>query len=267
MSKRISYSLLDPYLTHPLKQLYTVKGLPTKLPPECVVLAGHLFAILAGIGFYFSAHYWWGGIIAALGVALNHWADVWDGTHARATNQCRNGGELLDHFLDPISFSWYLIGISLACGLQTLGTIAVICLMAMAVLTNIKAKMTGEFTLSTIGPTEFKTALVFTGIILSFAHYFQLESTIIQKYLGIGFGVLTGFGVIQLVVNLIQSVKEVNTKGTKADTTEWVTVRSEDSCQKVIPKEKPILVRKDETMMEDLDRKKDLADHHKKVSF
>ncbi len=227
MSKRVSYSLLDPILTHPLKQLYTVKGLPSFLPPEMVVLAGHLFAIVGGVGFYFSTSYWWGGFLAATGVALNHWADVWDGTHARATNQCRNGGELLDHFLDPISFSYYLIGISFACGLTSLGTIAVLCLMAMSVLTNIRTKMTGEFTLSTIGPTEFKTALVCAGIGLSSVSLYQIEYPLIQYYLAIGFAALTAFGVLQLIVNLFQSINEVNSKGTPADTTEWVTVRSE----------------------------------------
>ena len=99
MSKRVSYSLLDPWLTFPLKNLYSVKGLPSFIPPECIVLAGHFFALVGAIGFFFSTSYWWGGLLAAFGVALNHWADVWDGTHARNTNQCRNGGELLDHFL------------------------------------------------------------------------------------------------------------------------------------------------------------------------
>lgn len=224
-NKRVSYSLLDPILTHPLKQLYPSQGLSAKIPPESIVLAGHLFAIIGAIGFYFSTSYWWGGLLAALGVAMNHWSDVWDGTHARATNQCRNGGELLDHFLDPISFSYYLIGISFACGYPVLGTVAVLCLMATAVLTNIKTKMTGEFTLSAIGPTEFKTFLVLTGLGLASTFLVPLEPAIIEKYLAIGFAAVAGFGILQLVVNLVRSIHEVNQKGAPADTTDWITVR------------------------------------------
>ncbi len=49
-----------------------------------------------GGGLAFSTRFWWGGLLAAAGVAGNHLCDVLDGTHARTTGQCRNGGELLD---------------------------------------------------------------------------------------------------------------------------------------------------------------------------
>ena len=91
MSKRVSYSPLDPYLTAPLKQLYARLGVPARFPPEGIVVIGHLCAIAGALGFAFADRWWWAGLIAALGVAGNHIADVLDGTHARATNQCRNG--------------------------------------------------------------------------------------------------------------------------------------------------------------------------------
>ena len=87
-------------------------------------------------------------ILTAIGVIGNHTADCIDGTHARRTGQCRNGGELLDHFTDPLSFAYWLVGIGVACGRLDLALVAVICLFAIAVLTNIKAKLIGEFTLA-----------------------------------------------------------------------------------------------------------------------
>ncbi|MCH2113926.1 MAG: CDP-alcohol phosphatidyltransferase family protein [Pirellulales bacterium] len=47
-------------------------------------------------------------MLAAVSGALNQNCDLLDGTHARAIDQCRNGGELLDHFGDllPFSFSY-----------------------------------------------------------------------------------------------------------------------------------------------------------------
>jgi phosphatidylglycerophosphate synthase len=83
--------------------------------------------------------------LAALGVALNHTCDVLDGTHARATNQCRNGGELLDHFVDPLSFAYWAAGLSSAAishslGAPWVGMAGVAVIFATAVLTNIRAK-------------------------------------------------------------------------------------------------------------------------------
>lgn len=166
---RVSHSLLDPWLTAPLKRLYPRLLIPRKFPPEGIVLAGHACAIAGAIGFACSAKWWWGGLVAAAGVALNHFADLMDGTHARATNQCRNGGELLDHFTDPLSFSYWMIGIALAAGAAWWGVAAVLCIYATAVLTNIRAKITGEFALAAFGPTEFKTLLAAFGLAMSAA--------------------------------------------------------------------------------------------------
>ena len=117
------------------------------------------------IGLALSTTHWAGGILAAAGIAGNHFADCIDGTHARATGQCRNGGELLDHFTDPLSFAYWLVGMGVACARIDLALVAVVILFAMAVLTNIKAKLIGEFTLAKYGPTEFKATLMGIGIL------------------------------------------------------------------------------------------------------
>ena len=225
MGKRVSHSVLDPWLTLPIKKCYPLLPIPRALPPECIVLLGHLLAIAAAFGFAFSTEYWWGGLLIALGVAGNHIADVLDGTHARATNQCRNGGELLDHFVDPLSFSYYIVGLGVSCNRLDLGVAGVICIYATSVLTNIKAKMIGEFTLASFGPTEFKTMLVLYGICLipiSPGIATTVEVTDVAFWF---LATLLAVGIIQLIAGLIFAVRDVNAHGAEPDTTEWLTKR------------------------------------------
>ena len=221
MGKRVSYSVLDPVLTTPVKSLYRWLPIPAWFPPEGLVLLGHLLAIGGAIGFAFSTRFAWGGLVAALGVAGNHLADCLDGTHARATDQCRNGGELLDHFCDPLSFAYWLVGMSVSCERLDLGLVAVIGLFATAVLTNIKAKMMGEFTVARFGPTEFKALLVIYGIVLSLT-LSNVLSGIAPTTIALSFfATLILIGLAQLVIQLFLSVKEVNAHGAPPDTTEW----------------------------------------------
>ncbi len=222
MSKRVSLSLLDPLLTKPLKTVYAWLRIPAWFPPEGVVLVGHLCAIAGAIGFAYSTHWWWGGLLGAIGVALNHTADVLDGTHARTTNQCRNGGELLDHFVDPLSFSYWVTGLAYAADSLLLGIGGIIVIYAMAVLTNIKAKMVGEFTLARFGPTEFKSLLVLLGLYLAVTvkQTTKSEATAAQTVYWCVFALFIA-GVVQLLISLRRAVREVNAKGQPADTTEW----------------------------------------------
>ena len=220
MSKRISHSVLDPVIGPRLKSLYPHLHIPRWFPPEGIVLIGHLFAIAGAIGFAFSTQHWWGGLLAAVGVIGNHTADCVDGTHARATGQCRNGGELLDHFTDPLSFAYWLVGIGIAAGSLALSLVAVICLFALAVLTNIKAKLIGEFTLARFGPTEFKTLLVLFGLALSAIMIRQAD--LAESIALAGISALVALGVIQVPLQLIRAVKEVNQSGAAPDTSEWV---------------------------------------------
>lgn len=223
MSRRISHSLLDPIVGPRLQALYPLLRIPRWFPPEGIVLIGHVSAIVGAVGFAFSTQHWWGGLIGCAGVIGNHTADCVDGTHARATGQCRNGGELLDHFTDPLSFAYVLIGLAVACGRLDLGLAAVCCLFAMAVLTNIKAKMTGEFTLSAFGPTEFKTALAFSGIALAIGTTSLLGGTFASQLALCAYAAMVVIGILMLVHQLITSVIEVNHSGSEVDTTEWVT--------------------------------------------
>ena len=225
MSKRISHSLLDPFIGPRLKAFYPHMRIPPWFPPEGIVLTGHVFAALGAVGFALSTTYWWAGLLATFGVVANHTADCVDGTHARTTNQCRNGGELLDHFTDPLSFAYWLTGIGVACNRLDLAIVAIICLFAIAVLTNIKAKLIGEFTLQRFGPTEFKTTLALMGILLTILSFVPQVSTILTVtwfYLA-----LIAVGLTLLPIQLIQSVKEVNANGGAPDTSEWITTESE----------------------------------------
>ncbi len=230
MSHRVSRSLLDPWVGPPIKKLYRFLPIPRWYPPEGIIALGHLSAIAGACGFAWATTTAWGGVLAAVGVAGNHVADCLDGTHARSTGQCRNGGELLDHFTDPLSFAYLLVGLSVGCGRLDLGLAAVIILFSIAVLTNIKAKMIGRFTLATFGPTEFKALLVLFGIVLSVIIAFDggggppLAARLTAGFLWL----LVGVGVLQLVRNLVQSVREVNREGQPPDTTEWDTVRARE---------------------------------------
>ncbi|MEX0703807.1 MAG: CDP-alcohol phosphatidyltransferase family protein [Planctomycetales bacterium] len=223
MPRRVSHSLLDPWLSAPLKGLYPRLPIPRGFPPEGIVLAGHACAIAGAAGFACSSRWWWGGLLAAIGVALNHFADLLDGTHARATSQCRNGGELLDHFTDPLSFSYWMIGVGIAAAAPLWGTAAVVCIYATAVLTNIRAKITGEFALAAFGPTEFKTLLVLFGVAMSAAAAGLFgavdPSTIAFWFLA----PLVTVGAAQLAVQVVRSVREMNAAGVPSDETEWIT--------------------------------------------
>ena len=222
MASRVSYSLLDPWLTHPIKGLYAKLRIPAAFPPEGIVVVGHLLAIAGAVGFALATKFWWAGLLAAVGVILNHTADVLDGTHARATGQCRNGGELLDHFVDPLSFSYWVAGIAYAAECVWLAVAAIIAIYATSVLTNIKAKMVGEFTLARFGPTEVKTLLTLFAL---------LSAAITAGWISVGVStvsiafwfllLLIIAGLVQLKLSLLQAIREVNSGGTAPDTTEW----------------------------------------------
>lgn len=229
MSQRVSHSLLDPWLTRPLKALYPRLRIPRSLPPEAIVWCGHAVAAAGAVGFALSSQFAWAGVLAAAGVALNHTCDVLDGTHARSTGQCRNGGELLDHFVDPLSFSYWAAALAFSASASSkyvtwapwLGVAGVIVIYATAVLTSIRAKMIGEFTLNRFGPTEFKTLLVLLG--LSQAALVGAGDGESAPQIAFWFVVvLVVAGAVQLVLSLWQSVREVNARGAApADTTEW----------------------------------------------
>lgn len=221
LARRVSHSLLDPLLLPWVAPIYAALRIPRGFPPEGIVIIGHLIAAAGAFGFAYATSYWWAGVLAAFAVAGNHLADMVDGTHARRTGQCRNGGELLDHFADPLSFSYWMVGIAVASGRLDLGLVTVICVYATAVLTNIKAKITGEFSLARFGPTEFKVLLVLFALALAascgVASARWSPARIAESVLW-AFSVV---GVVQLIVLLVRSVREVNASRTAADTSDW----------------------------------------------
>ena len=220
MGKRVSHSLLDPLITPLVLPLYRLLHIPRPFPPEGIVVAGHLVAILGAVGFAFSTEAWWGGLLAAAGVAGNHVADMVDGTHARQTGQCRNGGELLDHFMDPLSFSYWMIGMGTSCGSLEMALVGVIVIYATAVLTSIRAKLTGEFTLTHFGPTEMKTLLVLYAITLTVITL-TTPTVNTESVAFYAFGTLVVVGVLQLLRSLVASVRLVNRDGAPPDTSDW----------------------------------------------
>jgi archaetidylinositol phosphate synthase len=223
MGKRVSHSWLDPYFVPLVGPLYRMLPIPRRFPPEGIVVTGHLLAIGGALGFAYSAKYWWGGLLIVAGVAGNHMSDMIDGRHARSTDQCRNGGELLDHFIDPLSFSYWMIGLAVSSEWPYLAIPAVVCLYASALLVSIKAKLMGEFTLARFGPTEYKAMLTAYGLVIA-ALSAQMFGTseglpVIAARCLLGF--LLVWGVIQLIVNLIKAIVEVNAHGAEPDTTPW----------------------------------------------
>lgn len=221
MGKRVSHSLLDPFMIPLVPRLYRVLPIPRRFPPEGIILIGHLLAITGAVGFAYAVTDWWGGVLVAIGVAGNHIADMVDGTHARSTDQCRNGGELLDHFTDPLSFSYWMIGLAVSCQSPYLGIITIVCIYATAVLTNIKAKIMGEFSLAAFGPTEFKTLLVLYGIAMSIIVATAPVAIDARTVALWSLRVLAAVGVLQLILNLVRAVIDVNRSGEAPDTTNW----------------------------------------------
>ncbi len=229
MSKRVSNSLLDPFFMPLVAPLYAILPIPKRFPPEGIIAIGHLLAAAAAIGFAYSIDYWWGGLLVAAGVLGNHIADMVDGNHARQTNQCRNGGELLDHFTDPISFSYWMIGLGVATDQPWLALVCVLWIQAMAVLTNIRAKITGEFRLAHIGPTEFKIGLALFGLTITILHFIPAITP--EKIANVLLYTLWGLailGVLQLIIQLIRAVIAVNASGKEPDKSEWVVAGDQE---------------------------------------
>ncbi len=218
--KRVSHSLLDPWVIPLVPKLYRLLAIPKRFPPEGIVAVGHLIAIAGAFGLAWSTTYAWAAVVGAAGVGGNHLADMVDGTHARSTGQCRNGGELLDHFTDPLSFCYWMIGIAVSCGRLDMGIAAVVIIYATALLTSIKAKMVGEFTLARFGPTEFKALLCVYALVMAVfvAVDHSAHSVQVARW---WLAVLIVIGVVQLVVNIVGAVREVNVHGSAPDTTDW----------------------------------------------
>lgn len=98
---------------------------------------------------------------------------------------------------------------------------------ATSVLTNIRAKMTGEFTLARFGPTEFKTLLALFGLTQAALVGGAAEDAMTPARAAWWFvAAMTAAGFVQLNLSLWRAVREVNAQGTTApDTTEWESAK------------------------------------------
>jgi len=212
--------VLDPLLAPIAPALYRAAPIPRGFPPEGIVALGHLVAIAGAIGFALAGRHWWAGLLAAAGVAGNHLCDMIDGAHARATGQCRHGGELLDHFFDPLSFSLWMVGLGVAADRHDLALACVLWIYASAVLTSIRAKITGVFLLQRVGPTEFKALLTLLALALAAARAASSTETAV-RIITVSLWALAALGWAQLAVNLVRGVRAVNRADTPVDTEPW----------------------------------------------
>ncbi|MEK9985775.1 MAG: hypothetical protein VW879_13640, partial [Opitutae bacterium] len=112
-----------------------------------------------------------------------------------------------------------MIGMSIAAEMPYVGIVCILCIYATAVLTNIRAKITGEFVLAKFGPTEFKTLLIIFGVVLFLANLEEKGrgADLVSDVLP----VLAVIGVVQLLWGLRVSVEDVNRNGSEPDTSEW----------------------------------------------
>ena len=153
MSKRVSHSLLDPFYSRLIPGIYGLLRIPRQFPPEGIVLAGHLLAAIGGLGFALAGKYTFAGLLVVLGVAGNHIADMVDGTHA----ETQASAEMVANFwiISLILFPFLLDDRDVRCRQDALrgDRVYSLCIYATAVLTNIRAKITGEFVLAKFGPT------------------------------------------------------------------------------------------------------------------
>jgi hypothetical protein len=92
--------------------------------------------------------------------------------------------------------------------------------------------MTGEFTLASFGPTEFKAILIVYGLVLSAIVILGGGGTGLDASVPLArriaywfYVIMLVVGVAQLVMNLVLAVRDVNRQGHAADTTEWEVAR------------------------------------------
>ena len=216
MPARVTHSLLDPYVTTPARAWYPRLRLPRRLPPEAIVLFGNASAAGAAACLAASPGRPWAGLLGAGLVLLYHFADVFDGQHARATGQCRNGGELLDHFCDPVSLSLLCAGWARAGGAFEWSAAAAILVMGKGLLENLKAKLGANFEVGRFGPTELKFA--FAGLLAATA---AMPADTARAMLFWTFAAALAVAWLAFPLEIAAAVRAVNRSGHEADTSEW----------------------------------------------
>ena len=129
---------------------------------------------------------------------------------------------LLDHFTDPLSFSYWAIGLAVSCDRLDLGIAAILWIYATAVMTSIKAKLVGEFTLARIGPTELKAVLALYGVGIAILTGWPGGAPVEPHLVALGFlWFAVVAGIAQLLVGLVRAIRAVNAQGAAPDTSGW----------------------------------------------
>lgn len=217
---KISSSRIDARLVPIVRGFYAAHPIPSRVPPELIVISGHLVALIAGLSLALSTRAWWWGVIGAVCVFLNQITDMLDGTHARATGQCRNSGDLLDHFLDPLSYAYWVIGIGVAADSIALVIPALLLLYSFITLTYILQRMTGELRIPRLGSTEYRFFIVLYGIISALICAILGESVAIRVAFYSLLAMMISY-FLELVLQLRKSIKRVDTEFKLQDVDAW----------------------------------------------
>jgi len=230
---KVSVGLVDNYLYFlcPGQPTYERLNIPTWVPPECIVLSGFAFACLAALSFSFATTYSVAGLFAAFFVYCNFVSDYMDGRHARTTNQCRNGGELLDHVMDCHSFAAIAVGIAASVGRLDLALVQLVTIYGSALTVFQEAMMLKTLTLQAIGPNEARFLYILIGLLLPACLTFASSGAAETAVVGFLYGTncLSAF---QLVNELIHTINRVNKFGPPPDVTPWV--RSRDALPELV---------------------------------
>jgi len=142
-----------------------------------------------------------------------------DGRHARTTGQCRNGGELLDHFFDPLSFSVIIIGFGVAVNQPYLALLTVLGIYCNVAIVFQEAMIMGTLTLKVIGPNEARVLYMFAGLVQSTVVYSGLPGHVVPLGMLV---VATLLSVVQTIVELYKTVEKVNKYGPEPDNDGWI---------------------------------------------
>lgn len=201
--------------------VYKFLRIPAWIPPEAIVLLGFAFSCAAGYAFSIAPHNPTFALLAILAVYGNLLADHMDGRHARATGQCRNGGEILDHFFDPLSFSVITVGLAYGVNRLDLAIVTILGIYGNVSTVFQEAKMLQRLTLKTVGPAEARFLFMSFALSLYFIFTYQGEQQAVwfQTAFLYGTGVLT---LGQMVIELIRTVDRVNREGPPPDNRPWV---------------------------------------------
>lgn len=209
--RKVSHSVIDILLNRRFRlkpRLYRILPIPRKLPPEALVGTGFAMAVTSGLAFSQSADGWWGAA-AALFAVLYWLCDLVDGEHARQTGQCRNGGELLDHFADPLAISIVAVGVGFSISSTWLGFVSALLVYANAYLVMLRTSITGVLIMPRMGTAEAVAAAVILGVgsTLCATTGHQQGGEIFRTAM---LAAAAGTACLQVTTGLVSAVREVN---------------------------------------------------------